>query len=272
MNVWVPENGVEFHWGDIFVCEPDWTWSVRDLPDLDLWYVSDGAGWISDGKRRSLIGTGDCLLLRTGGRYESGHDPARPLTLIALHFDLIGKDGKPLLPAPDALPPLRRRMGAGGFFRELLMRALRAHQDGRRAEASAWLQVALLELAREDARSWPAGRAGQLARCIHDICERIRRHPGQPVRVESLAAELHVSPEHFCRVFQHLQGMSPRTFIARTRMESAQALLWSSSYSMTRIAELLGYQSPSYFSRQFKSTFGLSPSDFRRGKRAVPRS
>ncbi|OGA47002.1 MAG: hypothetical protein A3G24_00865 [Betaproteobacteria bacterium RIFCSPLOWO2_12_FULL_62_13] len=267
MKPWVPENGVEFHWGDVFVCEPDWHWGVRNLPDLDLWYVTEGSGWISDGKRRTLVGAGDCLLLRTGGYYDSGHDPARPLTLIAIHFDLIGEGGEPLRLHDGDLPPLLRRMGAGGFFRELLMRALRCHQDGRRAEAGAWLQAALMEVVREDAHSWPAGRTGLHAQSIQEICERVRRHPGRPVRVESLAAELHVSPEHFCRVFRQLQGMSPRAFIARTRMEGAQALLWTSSHSVARIAELLGYQSPSYFSRQFKSVIGLSPSAFRRGDR-----
>lgn len=271
MNAWVPEHRVEFHWGDVFICEADWTWSVRDLPDLDLWYISDGSGWISDGNRRTSIAAGDCLLLRTGGSYESGQDPARPITMIALHFDLIGEHGKPIRPLPGALPPLRRRMGAAGFFHELLMRALRAHQDGRRAEANIWLQSALMEMAREDTRSWPPGRVGQQTQRIHEICERIRCSPGQPVRVESLAAELHVSPEHFCRIFHQQQGMSPRTFIARTRMEGAQALLWSSSYSVARIAELLGYQSPSYFSRQFKSLIGLSPNAFRRGERASAR-
>ena len=242
MKPWVPENGVEFHWGDVFVCEPDWTWSVRDLPDLDLWYLTEGSGWIGDGRRRTPIGAGDCLLLKTGGSYESGHDPQRPLTLIAIHFDLIDRNGKPLRPAPGELPPLLRRMGAGGFFRELLMRALRCHQDGRRAEAGAWLQAALMEVVREDARSLPPGRMGLQAQGIQEICERIRRHPGRPVRVESLAAELHVSPEHFCRVFRQLQGMSPRAFIARTRMEGAQVLLWTSSHSVARIAELLAPQ------------------------------
>jgi len=262
---WVPENGVAFHWGDVFVCEPDWRWGVRDLPDLDLWYVTEGSGWISDGERRTPVSRGDCLLLRTGGSYESGHDPAHPLTLIAIHFDLIGEDGQPLRPPSGDLPPLRRRMAAASFFLELLMRALRCHQDGHGAEADAWLQAALMEVVREDARTWPPGRMGVQAQSVQEICERIRRHPGRPVRVEALAAELHVSPEHFCRVFRQLQGLSPRAFIARTRMEGAQALLWTSSYSVARIAELVGYQSASYFSRHFKSVIGLSPSAFRRG-------
>ncbi|MFQ5691100.1 MAG: AraC family transcriptional regulator [Gemmatimonadota bacterium] len=263
----MPGSGVELDWGDVFACEPDWSWSVRDLPDLDLWYVTAGAGWISDGTRSTPIGAGDCLLLRTGSSYEAGHDPSRPLTLIAVHFDLTNEAGRPIGLPDEELPPFVRRMGAGELFRELLMRVVRCHQDGRHEWARAWLQTALLEVIRQDAQTWPPGLLGDQARKIEEICERIRRSPGQCIRVENLAAELHVSPEHFCRIFRRLQGMPPRAFISRTRMEAARALLLTSSHSISRIAELLGYQSPSYFSRQFTTRVGLSPSAFRSGDR-----
>jgi len=272
MSAWVPEHRIDFHWGDVFLCESDWSWSVKDLPDLDVWYVAEGAGWIDDGEQRTPIGAGDCLLLRVGGSYESGHDPAHPLTLLCVHFDLIGPDGCALSVAQDKSRPFVRRMGAGAFFRDLLMCAIRCHQDGRRAHAAAWLQAALLEVAREDAQSWPPGRAGEQARRIQQICERIRRQPGRTLRIASLAAELSLSPEHFCRIFRQLQGVPPRTFISRTRMDAAQALLLTSSHSVARIAELLGYQSPSHFTRHFKSAVGLSPSNFRLGVRQHRRS
>ena len=54
MSAWVPENRIDFHWGDVFLCEPDWSWSVRDLPYLDMWYVTEGVGWISEKGRREL--------------------------------------------------------------------------------------------------------------------------------------------------------------------------------------------------------------------------
>ncbi len=272
MSAWVPENHINFHWGDVFVCEPDWSWSVTDLPDLDIWYVAEGVGWIDAGEQRTPIGAGDCLLLRIGGSYESGHDPERPLTLLCVHFDLVGEDGYALSVPQDESRPFARRMGDGAFFRNLLMSAIRCHQDGRRAHAAAWLQTALLEVAREDEQRWPPGPAGKQARRIQQICERIRRQPGHTVRISSLASELSLSPEHFCRVFAQLQGVPPRTFISRTRMDAARALLLTSSYSVARIAERLGYHSPSHFTRHFKSAVGLSPSKFRLGERRHGRS
>lgn len=264
---WVPETRVAFRWGDVFVCEPDWSWSVRDLPDLDLWYVTEGAGWIDDGEGRTPIGGGDCLLLRRGGSYRAGQDPERPLTLVAVHFDLLDPRGRPVRPSPDELPPFIRKMATGGFLRELLMRAVRRYQTGDRERADAWLQAGLMEVARQDALRSPPGPAGDQARAIQRICERIRGAPGRRVRVPDLARELHVSPEHFCRLFRRQQGMSPRAFIARARIEAAQTLLLTSSHSVARIAQLLGYASPAYFSRQFKAKAGLPPSAFRRGDR-----
>lgn len=261
---WRPDSRVELYWCDTYVCEPDWSWRVRDLPNLDLWYVSDGRGWIDGGEDRTAMGAGDCLLLRRGASYRAGHDPERPVSLIAVHFDLLGEGGERIQPPPEELPPLIQQIRRDSFFRGLLTRVVSAYRDGSRERAAAWLQGALMEVGRQEDRTWPPGPEGERARRIQRMCERIRRHPGRPVRVEDLAAELHVTPEHFSRLFRSLQGTSPRAFITRTRIEAAQTLLLTSSHSIGRIAEILGYSSPFYFSRQFKAKMGLSPSAFRR--------
>lgn len=258
-------SGVELHSGDVFVCEPDWSWKVRNLPDLDLWCVMEGVGWISDGDRRTPIGIGDIVLLRRGASYEAGHDSRRPLKFVALHFDLVDRNGKRVDPPPEELPPFVRQAEASGFFRELMMRIVRCRQDGYVEQAHAWLQTAWIEILRQGIQWRLPGPLGEQARHIEHICERIRRSPGLAVKVDDLAAELHVSPEHFCRIFRRLQGMPPRAFLTRTRIEAAQSLLLTSNHSITRIAELLGYDSPFYFSRQFKSKVGFSPTDFRKG-------
>lgn len=264
---WIPQSRVTLRWCDVFVCAPDWSWRVGRLPHLDLWYVMEGVGWLDDGQQRTPIGAGDCVLMRRGGAYRAGHDPERPLSFIAVHFDLLGEDGRVLEPPREALPPFLRHMEAGSLLHQILTRALQAYRDGSRAWAHAWLQAALMEVVRQDTRTWPPGLAGDRARAVEAICERIRRHPGRVVRVEDLAAELGVSPEHFGRLFRRFQGLTPRAFITRTRIEAAQTLLLTSSHSITRIAELLGYESPFYFSRQFKAKVGLSPRAFRHGGR-----
>jgi len=263
MQIWSPASLIRVNTCDIFTFEPDWSWKVRHLPDFDLWYMTEGAGWVSDGKTRTAISTGDCILMRPGLSYDARHDPEQPLTLYAFHFDLLDESRLRIRVPDEELPPFIRRMDAGGFFRELLNRSVGAYKDGRRKWATSWFQTAFMELVRQDATTWPPGPLGDKARKIEEICERIRRHPGTIVNIEELAGEMHTSPGHFCRTFRRFQGISPRAFITRTRIEAAQSLLLTSSHSVTRIAELLGYESPFYFSHQFKNKVGLSPSAFR---------
>lgn len=269
MSHWNPTYSAQFIWGDVFVCEPDWSWSTRSLPNLDLWYVIEGAAWIEEDSTRATLTAGDCLLLHKGGAYRSGHDPERPVTFIAVHFRLLDRTGRALelSRVPDA--PFVRRMEAGSLVRDLLERAVQCFRDGCLAWSHAWIQAALMEVVRQDSQAFPAGPVGEQMRAISHCCRRIRNNPARPPRVETLAADLHLSPEHFSRLFRRFQGISPRTFITRTRIEVAQNLLLKSSHSVARIAELVGYESPFYFSRQFKSKVGLSPTAFRRGERAL---
>ncbi len=267
MKRWNPASRAQVVWGDVFVCERDWSWRTRNLPNLDIWYVIEGTGWIEEGTQRTAISAGDCLVMRKGRAYRAGHDPERPLTFIAVHFRLLDAAGRPLELAPGEHPPFVRQMEVGFLVRELLHRAVQCYRDGCLEWAHAWLQATLMEVVRQDTQAFPPGPLGDQMRAIAHECRRIRRNPAHPPRVEELAAELHLSPEHFSRLFRRFQGISPRTFITRTRIEAAQNLLLKSSHPVARIAELVGYESPFYFSRQFKAKVGLSPSAFRRGER-----
>lgn len=269
MRQWNPAHGARLIWGDVFLCEPDWSWDTRSLPNLDIWYVMEGTGWIEDETGRTHLTSGDCLIMRKGRAYRSGHDPERPLVFIAVHFRLLGPTGRPLTLRPEEHPPFVRRMESGSLVRELLERAVQCYRDGPREWGHAWLQAALMEVVRQDAQAFPPGPVGDQMQAIAHCCRRIRRNPAQPPRVESLAAEMHLSPEHFSRLFRRFQGLSPRAFITRTRIEVAQNLLLKSSHSVARVAELVGYESPFYFSRQFKAKVGLSPTAFRRGERSL---
>lgn len=266
LGAWGPIAKVKLRFADVFACEQDWRWCSGVLQRPDLWYVVDGVGWLHDERDqdgRKAIRSGDLVLMRAQRSYVAGHDPRRPLTLIAAHFDLLDWSGAPIpLGAPQTgISVLHAE--AGAFIQEMLVRSVRCLQDGQGSWAEAWFQTVIMEIIDQCVRSWPSGRFGDQVRRIEQICERIRRRPGDPFRVESLAGELGVSPEHFSRLFRQVRGVPPREFITRTRMDAARRLLLTSSHSIERIAMLLGYDSAFQFSRHFKIRTGVSPSRFR---------
>ena len=273
LGAWNPQSAVTLTFADVFNCEPDWSWRSGILRSSDLWYVIDGVGWLREEQSRSarqIIRGGDLVLLRANRSYAAGHDSRRPLSLIAVYFELLDESGAPIVLGSPRQEIDILHAEASGFVHDVLLRLVRCLQDGRRRWAEACFQTVVMEIINQCANTWPPGRFGDQARRIMQICERIRRHPGEPIRVDALAAGMGVSAEHFSRLFRRVQGLSPRAFITRTRIDTARRLLLTSSHSIERIATLLGYDSGFQFSRHFKARTGVPPSHYRdRGRQAL---
>lgn len=81
--------------------------------------------------------------------------------------------------------------------------------------------------------------------------------------VKQLADFCHLNTDYFSRVFSQNFGMRPNKYIQSKRIERAQLLLLSTSNSLKQIAEKVGLENPSYFTRIFKNHTGKTPGVFR---------
>ena len=95
----------------------------------------------------------------------------------------------------------------------------------------------------------------QMARAVRWI----RDHYDEPFRVADLARLSGMSPSAFYRNFQIVTGQSPIQFQKHVRLHQARLLLLSGTRDVTAVAHRVGYDSPSQFSREYKSMFGNSP-------------
>ncbi len=80
--------------------------------------------------------------------------------------------------------------------------------------------------------------------------------------IEKISREVFVTSGYLRKVFQKEAGMSVNDYILSIRMKKAKELIVSKSVKLSDIAEMVGYQYPSYFSRLFKHVFGVSPSEY----------
>lgn len=71
----------------------------------------------------------------------------------------------------------------------------------------------------------------------------------------------HVSVRQLERFFKHSLAQTPRTWIARLRIQEAKSLL-SSGLSIKEIAYSVGFKHPSHFCRAFKQWTGSSPGGY----------
>jgi len=87
--------------------------------------------------------------------------------------------------------------------------------------------------------------------------------PGELHTVESLADKAGMSRSTFAEHFSEAYGTGPMSLLRILRMNRACQLLEKSDIPVKRIAEMVGFQSRSAFTRMFDSIVGKSPREFR---------
>lgn len=85
----------------------------------------------------------------------------------------------------------------------------------------------------------------------------------EPLSIQDIACKLGVSYSLFRRNFKEYSGVSPAHYLQDIRLQRARELLQTTSLSVKEIAYNLHFDSPEYFSSQFRKKVGLSPSKFR---------
>ncbi|MFB9834506.1 helix-turn-helix domain-containing protein [Actinoallomurus acaciae] len=98
---------------------------------------------------------------------------------------------------------------------------------------------------------------------IQCVLDRIVADPSRQVTIEELARSVALSPSRLSHLFRQEIGDSIVNVVLATRLRKAASLLELSDRPVGRIAADVGFSSPYYFSRQFRSRFGESPSAYR---------
>ncbi|WP_274649845.1 AraC family transcriptional regulator [Paenibacillus humicola] len=82
--------------------------------------------------------------------------------------------------------------------------------------------------------------------------------------IEDLARKLGYHRTHLSKMFKQATGLSPMQFLLKVRMVRARELLSGSKYlSIDQVASSVGYPDALYFSKQFRKTHGISPTEYR---------
>lgn len=111
-----------------------------------------------------------------------------------------------------------------------------------------------------ETRENPADEPHILGSRIKDY---IDRHYMEPITLQSMGEALRISPYYLSHVFKQMSGYSPVQYLLRRRIGEAQTLLITTELSVAHIAEMVGYDSQSYFNLQFTKNVGMPPSRYR---------
>ncbi|NLF82345.1 MAG: response regulator [Bacteroidales bacterium] len=80
--------------------------------------------------------------------------------------------------------------------------------------------------------------------------------------IESIAFHMSVSRSGLHKKIKSISGVTPNDYIQLIRLKKAAELLGTGEYQINEVAYLVGFNTPSYFSKCFFNQFGLLPRDF----------
>ncbi len=138
-----------------------------------------------------------------------------------------------LLERPEDIPAL-----APLVVREILYRLLKS-PDGWR----------LVQLAMIDSNS----------QRVAQVIKSLRHRYHQPLRMEDLAREVHMSTSALHHQFKSITAMSPLQYQKQLRLQEARRILLAENVDAATAGHRVGYDSQSHFSREYSRFFGEPP-------------
>jgi AraC-like DNA-binding protein len=177
------------------------------------------------------------------------------------------------------LPPLVRvnvRGSNAGIWLEASVRyalaEARSPRPGGAGVLAKLAEVLFIEVLRLYMNEHVAGRTGWLVgvgdRIVGAALNALHARPAHPWTLEELARSAATSRSVLAERFALLVGSSPMQYLTQWRMLLAANLLCRSNAPLARIAEDVGYQTDTAFSRAFRREFGEPPAAWRRTQAA----
>lgn len=104
----------------------------------------------------------------------------------------------------------------------------------------------------------------QTSRTILGITRYLQKNLSQEISLSILSEEFKLNPQYIGQLFKSEIGVGFLTYLTNIRLENAKKLLASTSFSVAEVAEQCGYSDYRVFTKVFKKTEGITPSQFRK--------
>lgn len=132
----------------------------------------------------------------------------------------------------------------------------------------AYMDILLVHLMRNASVSvtqiQPRFHANQQCAAVRNYIE---QHYKESITLDILAEKVSINKYSIAHAFKREYGVSPIHYLLSCRIREGKRLLTETDLSLSQIATVLGFSSPSYFSQRFRNAEGISPTEYRKRTR-----
>ena len=99
--------------------------------------------------------------------------------------------------------------------------------------------------------------------------EFIEWHLHENIKVTDIANYVGLDRSYLTKLFKKAFDLSPQDYLINLRLNKAATLLKTTTYTISQIAEIVGYNTPLAFTKAFKSKYSTSPGAYRNASEEV---
>ncbi|MCY7473709.1 AraC family transcriptional regulator [Bacillus safensis] len=249
----------------------------RTFTVFDLLYVTKGELWMTEGEEAFHVKEGEYTIL-SPGLSHGGHLPCEEETHYEwLHFSIDRfeltnrlrehwidmKQNQATFEKPAtyefSLPRLGKVKGRSVLEKHLsAMRALNHGASELPLKKQLLFEELLIHLQKE-AFHIPSAKETVASEVVHYL----EHHFMEKLHMEQLAEKLHYHPDYMTRCMQTVYGLTPNQYSLRLKIEKAKSMLASTNEKIAAIADHVGIDDPTYFSKLFRQNEGMTPIEYR---------
>jgi AraC-like DNA-binding protein len=174
------------------------------------------------------------VLLESGLKLKKGEAAARAMDVDPIDAELLDSVVRLVRLVEN---PSQQKILAPLIIREIVYRLLAGGQGARLAH--------LLS----------PGDTRQISKAIGHL----REHFDEPLKMDEIAREFGMSVSGFHHHFKSVTAMSPLQYQKQIRLQEARRLMLGEDLDAASAGFRVGYEDPSYFSRDYKKQFGAPP-------------
>ena len=236
----------------------------------ELSYIIQGNGWFEHNGKRIEVGQGDLIFSPAQGIHSIGATQSQELHYAYVGFHLASCEDPALAEYLAFFSQKGPHFSKGNnhiykAFRHCIDEFYR-EQPTDFLMAEACLTQLILSCHRIFTNNtappdYTAGiqNAGQL---LYRLMKYIDDHAAEPLTVKMVAAGVGYSPCYLSHLFKDKTGITLQQHISNRRIERSKELMELNRFTVTEIAEQLGYLNLQSFSRAFKKQTGYTPSQY----------
>lgn len=246
--------------------DSDWHSTLHTHPFTELFYVVDGKGEFSIQGQRFPVKPNDFVIINPQVEHTELSSPDEPLEYIVLGIN--GLSFSNLTPVSEGGHPfsffnLRDEQKDILRYLNAMVQEATSQQMSYELVCHNLLEILLIKILRHQHFDLEVGKQSKATKDISFIKHYLETYYHESIQLEDLASMTHLSRFYISHSFKKEIGMSPMEYLIDIRIKESKILLRTTNYSISQVADIVGFTTPTYFSKQFRKSTGISPTDYR---------